>query len=235
MSGRFDQALRDLTAWRVSRDAFLGSCAPTPGVASVVRSIDSALKSEVLEMRIRSVVAAQVAAEVANSAVAAGETETGRHLGDLDWWLTESTMRSLHAGLDGLAQLLNLAFDLGVSADDANMPQEVAKRLKARPELDPVTTAVHDLWASTECKELRAFVNHVKHAGCPVRGMLAGQSLHGFPRLTTVERFAFESTFHGPWSSADIEAIMDGYRGHVLEVAEVLAAQCHATSRGAAT
>ncbi|MFH1024494.1 MAG: hypothetical protein V1809_14025 [Planctomycetota bacterium] len=225
MSGRFDKALSDLQAWRSSRDAFLKPRSASAGVASVVRSIDSALKSEVLEWRIRGAIAAQVATEAAGSRVPAAKTETGRHLWDLDWWLTESTMRALHAGMDGLAQLLNVAFNLGVEPDDPNLPQQVAKILGHQPELAGVSRAVGDLWSSKECKNLRAFVNHVKHAGCPARGMNSGDSVDGFPRLTSVERFTYESSWYGPWSPSDIEAIMDEFRAHVLKIMEAVAAE----------
>lgn len=187
-------------------------------VLGAVRAVDAAFKAEVLENRIRTALNSQVLHEAHASHVPLDETLTGQHLWDIDWWLTEATMRALHAGIDGLAQLLNAVLDLGVDPDVSGFPQEVAKVLQERNEFEDVAAAANNLWNSPECKDLRALVNHVKHAGFPESQ--ACFAADGVRRATTVEQFTYDSSSYGPWLPSDIETIIDGFRRHAIAVVD---------------
>jgi hypothetical protein len=220
MKSRFEKALDDLESWRCNRQALLNGLTVTPQLESVIRAVDSALKAEVLEFRIRNAINLQVLSEVVNAGTSPSETETGRHLWDFDWWLTEATMRSLHAGLDGIAQLINYALKLGVKPEVRDILRQVEKAMGARADLGEATLAVKGLRMSQECIYLRAFVNHVKHAGFPQRGMIREHKKDCLTRETTVQQFMYKSHSYGPWTPSDVESIIDGYRQHVIAVVD---------------
>jgi hypothetical protein len=215
---RFQKAESDLHLWRVHRDALLRDREITPELASAVRAVDAAFKGEVLEFRIRAAVNSQALNEAGVSHVQPHETTTGQHRWDFDWWLTEASLRGLHAGIDALAQLLNLLFALDQDPDDRSLPSQVGAALKSRCELAEVLTTVETMWQSPECQDLAAFVNHVKHAGFPERH--SSDVRDGLHRATTVEQFVYEGRSCGPWTPSDIETIIDGFRRHAVAVVE---------------
>lgn len=221
MHHRFEKAHRDLLRWRATQPALLAGAAPTSEVYSVVRAVDAAFKSEVLEYRVRTAVNSQSLNEAEVSHVDQRETLTGVHHGDFDWWLTEATLRALHAGIDAIAQLLNVVFELGVGRDDRQLPKVVVDRLKRRKDLAVVSSAVDSLWRAPETRDLNAFVNHVKHSGFPER------SGPGVPdclsRSTSIDEFEYDSRTYGPWAPADVEVMIDGFRRHAIDVLEVSA------------
>ncbi|MCK8114797.1 hypothetical protein [Anaerosoma tenue] len=189
---------------------------------SIVRAIDAAFKSEVLEYRVRSALNSQELNEADVSRVPPHETLTGVHRWDFDWWLTEATLRSLHAGIDALAQLLNAVFELGVDRDSKKLPSDVVVKLAEDSSLQAVSTAVKNLWDSPECRDLCALVNHLKHSGFPERN--AKDAPDPLSRTTTIDEFSHQVTTFGPWGPADIETMIDGFRRHAIEVLEVAAA-----------
>ena len=65
-----------------------------PDIESVIRAVDAAFKSEVLEYRIRNAVNSQALNEAYVSHVPPYETLTGMHHWDFDWWLTGSYIAS---------------------------------------------------------------------------------------------------------------------------------------------
>jgi hypothetical protein len=166
---RFEKAEADLWRWRNLQPAFRDASGDSPELSTVLRAIDSSFKSEIQEMRIRSALHAHVLNESGISHVVPAETLTGVHLGDFDWWLTEATLRSLHSGIDGIAQLLNVVFGLGQDPDKPGLPRKVCDQLQQHDDLSEVQRAVQSLWNSPECRSVAAFVNHVKHAGFPER------------------------------------------------------------------
>lgn len=220
MKPRFEKALGDLQSWRSCKQALLNGVTFTPKLESVIRAVDAALKAEVLEFRIRKAINSQVLGEAGSAGSSPTETETGRHLWDFDWWLTEATMRALHAGLDGLAQLLNLALRLGVKPEVSDLPRQVQKAMDARHDLGEIAFAVKGLRTSQEYIKLRAFVNHVKHAGFPHRGMLRQHDADGLTRVTTVQQLTYKLHSYGLWTPSDVESIIDGYRQHVIAVVD---------------
>lgn len=218
MNERFDKAISDLYAWREYRDVVVAQHPDSPHLNSVVRAIDGALKGEVLERRIRTAVSSQIATEAEASGVDRSETETARHRWDIDWWLTESTLRALHASIDGLAQLLNVAFGLGEDSDDPGLPKAVVQALAKDSELAGLRKAVSDFWESEPCRSVSAFVNHIKHVGWPGRMMYREQDLEDYPRLTGVGSFRYCGTEYGPWSPGEIDELIDRFRAGLLGV-----------------
>jgi len=210
---RFEKAKKDLFLWRERRDMLFKGLELTPEIQSVIRAVDAAFKSEVLECRIRNAVNSQVLNESDISNIPPYDTPTGKHHWDIDWWLTEATLRALHAGIDALAQLLNVVFKLEINRDIDNLPKKVAKKIKSQ---DNLSTAVKKMWCSPECTKISAFVNHVKHAGFPERR--AQDVQHGLSRATSIEQFSYRSEIYGPWGASDIETIIDGFRQHALSV-----------------
>jgi len=217
---RFDKAHGDLLRWRDSRDAILAARSPSPELACAICAVDAAFKAEVLEFRIRRALYAQVMNEAEVSRVQQHETMTGQHSWDFDWWLTESTMRATDAGVDAIAQLLNLGLELGANAEATTLPMDVAKILAGRSDTALVSKAVQNLRESPECCGIRAFVNYVKHAGFPDRTM------HALPsdarRITQIEQFVYRSDSFGPWTPDDIDSMLDGWRLHATAVIDAL-------------
>ena len=125
-------------------------------------------------------------------------------------------MRALHAGMDALAQLLNVVFKLKIDRDSNNLPANVEKKIAERKDLCDLYTAITNMWLSPEFQNLKAFVNHVKHTGFPERQ--AQDVQNGLGRATTIEQFTYNSITYGPWESSDIETMIDGFRQHALSV-----------------
>lgn len=222
MVPRFEKAHSDLLRWRETRPSLLSGIDITQELESIIRAVDAAFKSELLEYRIRSALNSQALNEADVSRVQPHETLTGMHRWDFDWWLTEATLRSLHAGIDALAQLLNAVFKLGVDRDSKKVTTEVVSKLAAKSELRAVSDAVKSLWDSPECRDLGALVNHLKHSGFPERN--ARDVPDSLSRATSIDAFSCEKTTFGPWSPSDIESMIDGFRRHAVEVLEVSAA-----------
>lgn len=222
MISRLDKAKTDLFLWRASQETLLKGLNLTPETMSIVRAVDAAFKSEVLEYRILATVNSQALNEAAVSHVPPHETLTGIHRWDFDWWLTEVTMRALHAGIDALAQLLNVVFEIGIDRGSKKLPLEVVRGIAARDDLCDLFAAVQNMQSSSEYRYLRAFVNHVKHNGFPER---SAQDVHDcLSRAITIEQFRYESNPYGPWTSSDVKMIIDGFRRHVVAVID---AACH--------
>jgi hypothetical protein len=213
---RYEKAEADLARWRETRDALVRHLEVTDDLRGAVRAVDAAFKGEVTESRIRKAVASQVLNEANVCRLSPDTTPTGQHLWDFDWWLTEATMRAIHAGVDATAQVLNTALAIGVDRDTRGLPEKVYEGLKARPELTDLTCAVECLWCSPECRSIAAFVNHVKHVGFPQRGALAMS--REYDRSTTVEAFSYDGVEYGPWNPSDVDALLDGLRLHLQSV-----------------
>lgn len=139
MVPRFEKAHADLLRWRETQPSLLNGIDATQELLSIVRAVDSAFKSEVLEYRIRSALNSQALNEADVSHVEPHETQTGMHRWDFDWWLTEATLRSLHVGIDALAQLLNAVFKLDVDRDSKKVPAEVVSKLAQRSDLKAIS------------------------------------------------------------------------------------------------
>ncbi|MFA5843924.1 MAG: hypothetical protein WC971_03740 [Coriobacteriia bacterium] len=220
---RFDRAHDDLVRWRRSRDELATSRSGDSAFESAARAVDSAFKAEVLEFRIRRVLNAHVLNEVELEHVDPQKTPTGQHMWDFDWWLTESTMRKLHGGVDALAQLLNVVLGCGVGVDDPKHAKEVADAVCSSIGADSdLCVAIRNLLGASEFRDLAAFVNHVKHQGFPERRAA------GFPsaddRATTIGRFCQAKAVFGEWSPRDIAVIIDGTRCHLLHMVEAAVA-----------
>ncbi len=218
MAPRYEKAHTDLLRWRNAQPLLLKDTEITPQIESIVRAVDAAFKSEVLEYRIRAALRSQALNEAQVAHVQPHETLTGMHRWDFDWWLTEATLRAVHAGIDAMAQLLNVIFQLGVDADDPELPREVVKKVAAKDGMTDISAAIDGMWNAPESVDLRALVNHLKHAGFPERG--AKDVSDALSRATSIDAFTYKSVVYGPWTPSDIETMIDGFRRHAIELLE---------------
>ncbi len=217
---RFEKALQDLSCWRENEVILLKKFELTPDIKGVIRAVDVAFKSEVLEHRIRGAVHSQILKEMEVKNGQPDETETGKHLWDFDWWLTEATLRSLYSGAAALAQLLNKKLVLKIKPNNPQLPKIVFAKIALGDYPCELTTASKKIKSSNEFEYLRAFVNHVKHLGSPLRIIENPPDCFKdcFNRATTVYKFTYEKKPYGPWSSFDIEIMIDGFRQLLLEI-----------------
>jgi hypothetical protein len=80
-------------------------------------------------------------------------------------FVLEAALRSLSAGLDMLAQLINVSLlKAQIQPESSNFTKEVLAALKASPnEYGQLLARIEELWASPECKYVEAFTNTSKH------------------------------------------------------------------------
>lgn len=225
---RFDQAQADLMRWRGYSRGFVHAYGISAELGSALTAVDAAFKSEVLEFRIRRALHAQANGEFGaeyrdiDDHVALQDTPTGRHLLDFDWWLTEATLRSVHSGIDAVAQVLNLSLGLGVNTDAYGFPKEVAAAVVRRDDLVELKQALAALKKSPHARNVAAFVNHVKHAGFPGRVQWDGNSIYETRRHTSVEEFQYLRQAYGPWDADDFSVMIDGLRQLLLDIVKTV-------------
>jgi len=197
-------------------------------LGSALAAVDAAFKAEVLEFRIRRALHAQANSEFeaayrdVDDHVGLRDTPTGRHLLDFDWWLTEATLRSVHSGIDAVAQVLNLSLGLGVDSDAFGFPKEVATAVARRDDLAELKQGLAALKKSPHAKNVAAFVNHVKHAGFPGRVRWDGNSIYETRRHTSVEEFQYLRQTYGPWDADDFSVMIDGHRRLILDIVKTV-------------
>jgi len=208
-----DEALGDLARLR-EHIGVLSALKQHDDLRMALEAVDSAFEAEVLELTlIRTCEQAGIWGYEDGSG--ATESSGGASRPATVWWLFESLLRSLHAGVEALAQVLNLTFELGVAPESTRLKHDVCAAL-GRSGRRRVEGRLRSLCTSSEYFALDAFVCRERLATLPHR-YLPGSDGDRRPGLETGE-FTHRHWPHGPWAAREAVSIIDGVRRGVLDV-----------------
>jgi hypothetical protein len=195
---------------------------------AAARGLDYAFKSQVLVERALGVMWRQAALE---REPGGGEhaTDAELHLPDVQGYLTEATLRSLHSSADVLAQVLNLALLQEPMAADECSLLGVRKSLRdlANGNEPPssLIRAIDGFTGSADFQYLNAFANYCKHHGFVGRehvtrilwdnSVLSDTALRGF---------TYKSVDYSARTFDQLEGLWSGTHGRCLAVLDAAVA-----------